>query len=1141
MKGSRAPCRRKPDGGLLLDWRLIAAAVAVLLVLGGGTLLAAQVQGDLDAGVQDVRGDLGLGAPDETPPLKLNDFKLPGDVALDIPEGARVSPDLSKLTLPEDMELDLPSDLDLSNLDFELPQDFDLQLPEGSTFTPTGLDLPNGGSIRLPDGRSFDLPAGSHLDIAPALADALRRQGVPSGIPLAAAMTVPVSGLPEGTHARLDPPQFSGGGSLRLPAGTTITLPDGQRFALPAGVLGAAARYLLPAGTTFDIPFDVTGSAGGAFPVPQPYGASQLAGRTSSGSRGIAVTTEITDMPSRVRKGEPVIVGGYVRELASGRAVAGAPVDVFLNESKAAPGQLVGQGVTGANGLFRFGLQLPEDKPAASYQLVNHAASFVDASGRLFADGWGDPPLATYASTALTLTVPARDGLGSRTTIAGTLVDHTGAPVSGLSVKVSVDGAAIGDPVTSSSGAWSLQHTFASGTHRVDARFAGTSHYEASAARPANITIADHVLDIPATASAKPGTTLLLSGRLLYQNAAVPERTLRISGLPFGAGTLDAVTDSTGRFATSVVVPDATPAGAYPLRYTLAEFSIDKAQTLEINDSARLRLDAPVRWDVEMPLVARLTLTSDATGDGLAAHTVRLVLAGPGGTSDATVATLADGTAAATLSPLRATPGRYTLTARAIAPPQLSVASVSTPVTLGVFEVAWETPATIARGETFEIAGTVTFADRPFALQDVRVGVDALASQGASTIATDAEGRFSLTRAIDRTASLGPTFLSVAAHDHPDRRQPIEIVSSTKLVLDAPQEVAAGEALEMGLRLVDDVDAPVADSFVTLTAVGPRGSERVVVRTDAEGRWKGPVNLTADEGDEVTLSARYDARRPYSSSATTEVMSVTAPQVRGPLSPWLWIAPLALVAVGGAAGGAWWYARKRAARTVAVPVVAATPAAAAPVLRAADFEVRFGIPADEPAVWGVGEPLELSLRDRGHGGEIEIAWNGASRRVMLAPGAEARTTLTFPEEGEVTVTARRAGRADLEPVSATVRIVDYPKETAREFDLFLERAKNLDARISTRSTPREIQWTLAERLGGATRPGEQGASTSSQAADEAEQRLEEIALVIEITNYSNDATSRSRAHYLRFVRASRALDPFFATRARVDPGPGTGV
>ncbi|HVM46116.1 MAG TPA: carboxypeptidase regulatory-like domain-containing protein [Candidatus Thermoplasmatota archaeon] len=479
-----------------MDPRILAAAMAVLVVLGGGTLLAAQVQSDLEQGVKELARP--YERPGDTPPLKLNEFKLPRELPMEIPPGTEVSPDLSKLKLPRDLDLAIPDDLDLSGLNFELPEDFDLQLPEGTIFSPPGLQLPNGGTIRLPDGREFVLPHGTKLDLPPELVERLLAQGVPAGR-LNAPRSVDVRDLPPELTARLDPPSFEGGGRLRLPAGTTITLPDGRLLPFAAGALPYVARYVLPAGTTFDIPFSAQGTQQGVFPVPRPNSATQL--DPAAARAPPPLDTEITSYPSRVRKGEPITVSGYVRDM-QGNPVAGAPVDVFMNETKRAPGVLVGQGTSDARGIFVVTLRLPEDKPAREYQLVNHAVAFTDASGRAWGDGWGDPPFATYASTSIRLDLPARDGFGSSTAIAGTLLDHTGAPVVGATVAILVDGATVARPVTNAQGRFSTAHTFPAGTHAVEARFGGSTSYEASFAR-GEIAIDDFAIEVVPTLRAK--------------------------------------------------------------------------------------------------------------------------------------------------------------------------------------------------------------------------------------------------------------------------------------------------------------------------------------------------------------------------------------------------------------------------------------------------------------------------------------------------------------------------------------------------------------------------------------------------------------------------------------------------------------
>ena len=1066
-----------------LDWRIVAAALAVLVVLGGGTLLGAQVQNDLDQGVEERVREYDRG--NDAPPLKLNEFKIPSDLPMQIPPGTEISPDLSRFTIPDDLDLQLPSDLDLSDLDFELPEDFSLELPEGTVFSPPGLQLPNGGTIRLPDGRAFELPPGSKLDLPPEVVERLLQQGLPAG-ELGAQRSLDMRDLPPDLTARLDPPQFDGAGSLRLPGGTTITLPDGRRLPFPAGALAYGARYLLPAGSRIDLPFSALDGQQGAFPVPRPNSRAQLVD-AQDGSAS-AVFTEITGLPPRVRKGEPVTVSGYVRD-AAGRGVVGAPVDVFMNETKRAPGVLVGQGRSDGTGTFVIQLKLPDDKPAREYQLVNHAVAFTDASGRAWADGWGDPPFATFASTTLKLDLPARDGLGASTPIAGSIVDHTGTAVAGVTVVVSVDGTVVARPVTDALGRFSTTHGFSAGTHLVEARFLGTPSYEASAVR-GSITIEDYAIEIAPTLRAQPGDTLLLTGRVLGKGAAAPERIVTIS--LFGTSARLA-SDASGRFSYAFATSPAQAPGAYTITYALPEHNVVKPQAVELNLTGRLKLDAPASWDVDQAIPVGVALSGDG-GEPLAGHAVRLILTGPGGSTDSVVHTDGGGGATILLRPLRAMPGAYTLTARAAGNPYLDAPAVSTSIALARFEVLWSVPSTVVRGQEATGAATVRLGDQPYA--NAALTLDFF---GPIQLITDARGRATWGRSVPAEAWLGEHTLSMQAADHPMRTTVTNVVAIPTIEMDVPSSFEAGEPVRASLRLRDDAGVPLGDVPVTLVTVAPEGVVRTTVRTNSDGRWSGALNLSDSAGN-VTLSARVEPEGPYLGADTSEVMSATAPRpfiARGG-----WLAPL-LVGLAVVAGGGAWYASKKLPRKAApAPLVVAPDA---PIPLPSEMDVRFAIPAGEPAVWGVGEPLGLVARNLGDAGELDLAWPGGSSRLRLAAGAEASSTLTFPEEGEVEARATRVAEGAVEAATASVRIVDYRKEIAREFDVFLEKARAIDGSLTKRSTPREIGWTLEARLGRDAQPS-----------------LDEIALVMEVANYSHYEVSR--AHYLRFVAAARALE-----------------
>jgi hypothetical protein len=804
-----------------------------------------------------------------------------------------------------------------------------------------------------------------------------------------------------------------------------------------------------------------------------------------------------------------VTVSGYVREAATGRPITGAPVDVFMNESKRAPGVLVGQGASDARGVFTIKLSLPNDKPAREYQLVNHAVAFVDGTGHAYGDGWGDPPFTTVASTTLTMSLPARDGLGAATNINGTLVDKTGPGVSSATVVVYVDNTVVSRPVTDSAGRWQIQYTFPSGSHAVEARFAGTSYYDPSNIARATISIDDYAIEIAPTLRAKPGEGLQLSGRVLGKGAAAPDRLVTIDG-PFGNPTVSLRSDAAGRFSYSFSTSASQPPGTYVLTYRLPDHNVTKTQRVELNITGRIALSAPDTWDVEVPLPVAITLQTSA-GVPLAGQSVRLSLAGPGGARDITVVTDAAGGAAPDLAPLRATAGSYTISARVLNAPNLEAPAVTQSLNLGTFDIRWSLPQTAQRGAPLFGNTTVSFGGRPFAGQTVTI--DAFGSQ---QVTTDSQGVARWRAAVPTVAKPGTHSLTLQALDHPMRNASIDVVSIPKLTFDAPDVMEAGVPPQASLTLTDDQGDPIRNSAITITAVSGGGVNRTVVTTDARGHWSGPVNVSASEGSNVTLSARFDRSGSFLAAEGVQTMSVVAPTTRA-TSPNLWplVALSAIVVAGGGCTTWWWLARRRTHR---VPVIetAASAALAATAPRPGELDIHFAIPPGEPSVWGMGDPIELIAHNNGVAGSFELAWPGGSSVIALGESTEARTALTFPQEGDITLSAQRQG-GSFTPNATSLRIVDYRKETAREFDLFLDKARTLDASLTRRSTPREIVWTLAGRLGA-----------------ESEPLLDEVALVMEVTNYSQYEVKRE--HYLRFVAAARRLDGFFTPAAPLPQG-----
>lgn len=1078
-----------------MNWKAALAPLALLAVLLGGNALVAQVQGDLETQLQ-ASGDGVETTPGQTsaPPLRLNNLKLPSDLPVTLPPGTKIDPeDLSKITLPDDLDVTLPDGFDLSDLDFNLPEDFDLQLPEGTTFDPiTGnLSLPNGGRIQLPDGTQLTLPPGTNMTLPRELVDRLLAQGLPAGT-LGRDKSFHVEDLPPGLNVKMDPPRVDGGGTLRLPGGTQLTLPRGVR--IPPEALAGLLPFILPEGTLIDVP---PGDGGGfALPEPDPD-AQPERNQTATPDRGIALATDIDAWPARIEKGKPFKVEGYVRESASGRDVAGAPVVIYMNETKAQPGVMVGRGVSDASGRFSIDVSLPTDKPARQYQLVNAAGPFSAADGTRYAVGWGDPPIETFSQTTFTLDLPARDGLQSGTPVRGLLIDATGAPVPLARVEMLVDGAVVRQGATTAEGVFAVTHTFPSkGTFSVQLRFPGNAYYGGSETAAREILIEDVAIDVAASQLVERGTALTLAGRVLVSGVATPGKEVAVTH-PFG-DALRLTTDSAGRFSTSIVVPDSTRLGAHEVRLAVSEFGTTKTQRVEVWTRGFILLDAPERARVDADVPVTVTL-QDARGNVLAGEQMRVVLSGPGGSDEARTSRLAE------LRAPQPAEGLYTITATALST-YVTAAPAEHPIELGTLVVDWDLPETVVRGRDAAVSATVTFAGKPLPNAPVLLGLFTPEQRFTSST-----GRAEWTVTIPKQAPLGSTVATLALPEEGvSQERTTRVVAIPTLDLALPDEFSPGGPLVASVKLLDDLGEPLASHRVDLSWRAGDWSSASSFTTDANGSWSGEIDTSGAPRAELAAAAHHPEQRDFLAADKTASVFVAKAATGTPdLSPLLWGIPLVVV---GAAGGAGVLLKRRLdARKVAV---AAQPAPTASVLHAPGFDLDVGIPDGEPLVWGIGEPLALSVRATGESAgrrDVRLQAPGLDRTVALdrAPTA---TSVAFATEGAITLRASRTDDAMAAPVTIEIGIVEYRKEISREFDLLLERARGVEQSISKQSTAQEVEWMLSHRLGPASSAP-----------------LAEMALVMDVANYSGQPIAR--ADYLRFVRAVRALDPLFGGRA----------
>lgn len=197
----------------------------------------------------------------------------------------------------------------------------------------------------------------------------------------------------------------------------------------------------------------------------------------------VPLYSEVDEWPSRIRKNETFTLGGFVRAGSEkGQGVGDIAVELFLNETKRAPGEALGNAVTGPDGRFTLTASVPFELQASKYHLVAHA--LTKRSGcTIYVEHWSDPEMEVASSTRFVL-YPVDDAVvGHPFFLRGVLLDSVGAPVREAGVTVTVDGVSR-RVVTDGNGEFRFEHNVTK-PHNVtwSASFTATEYYGASKAQ----------------------------------------------------------------------------------------------------------------------------------------------------------------------------------------------------------------------------------------------------------------------------------------------------------------------------------------------------------------------------------------------------------------------------------------------------------------------------------------------------------------------------------------------------------------------------------------------------------------------------------------------------------------------------------
>jgi hypothetical protein len=337
---------------------------------------------------------------------------------------------------------------------------------------------------------------------------------------------------------------------------------------------------------------------------PQP----PTIGQPACDKKDVVLAIAVTDYPSREDKEAFFTIRGDVVAQGTSRGVPDVGVDVFLNATKAQPGDLVGHATTDAAGAFALTARAPFDLAAEHYHIVAHA---IDANRNcvMLRGAWSDPEMDVTSATTIVFDSLPTVIVGHDVNVTGHVLDEVGAPVRNVVVNVTLAGRVV-QAATDGEGRFVVPwHADRVGNVTAFARFTGTPYYEPSDAST-TFKVVGEDLEIDGVDAAHP-LPLVRS-----QPATIVGHVYLAPGKPYLPVTLAfqgiALSPCAGCAPRSsfTVQPDAT--GAFALNLTALP-PADAANFTFEGSSPSLRETYPFTGTLQIPV----NVTLDARNGGL--------------------------------------------------------------------------------------------------------------------------------------------------------------------------------------------------------------------------------------------------------------------------------------------------------------------------------------------------------------------------------------------------------------------------------------------------------------------------------------------------------------------------------------------
>lgn len=439
--------------------------------------------------------------------------------------------------------------------------------------------------------------------------------------------------------------------------------------------------------------------------------------------------TEITRWSETVRREQPFTVGGSVLT-ATGHAVDGMTVEVYVNETKEEGGTLIGT-TTSRYGSWSLDVTLGVETTRGPWQLLARAVG-----NDHFKESWSDPDITVISGSGIQLTGPARIPVEGAAVFTGRLTEETGSGVEGRELTVAVDGAMSETLTTGDLGRFTFSHVFDDpGPHWVEVELAEQEFLLGNSARIDLEVTLPTAAAIDAPVSVLVGEPFSVTGALLGVraepiggrpvNVQIGEQAVRaIQTRDNGEFAFDGAFDAPGAYTITAHFPGAGPilASSAVANVTVSENSLltlDGPSAVALGDGGSFT--GLLTTTDGGPIASAAVVIANASGAELAAVTTddqgafqyshaSFLQAGPVSISAAYAGAdfILPATARSAFSVLA--PTRLTLTA----------------------------PPSVRDGEPFRLTGALRDVDgRP--VPDAAVEVDAGVRR---TLTTDAEGGF---------------------------------------------------------------------------------------------------------------------------------------------------------------------------------------------------------------------------------------------------------------------------------------------------------------------------------------------------------------------------------------------------------------